>query len=173
MTVIGYNDHRLTLFTECSISGSLIYLHIDWSADRRLLSNDNMLWWQAHILRISGSNWEGGHNPETDSHVTIPILNYNKMATMLSTVLNYYVLTFKLIIWYNALITYILGVERLLIYFKSTFMRWKLSRRRLVADDVINEQIKSWPMNAAIYSRPSAVSLKVWLHKTRVYVTTI
>ncbi len=28
-----------------------------------------------------------------------------------------------------------------------------------------------WPINAAIYSRPSAVSLKVWLHETSVGVT--
>ncbi len=35
----------------------------------------------------------------------------------------------------------VLGIERLLIFFKSTFMWWKSSRSRLVADDVINEQI--------------------------------
>ncbi len=34
-----------------------------------------------------------------------------------------------------------MGVERLLIFLKSTVMWWKLSRSRLVADDVINEQI--------------------------------
>ncbi len=34
-----------------------------------------------------------------------------------------------------------LGVEQLLIFLKSTFMWWKSSRSRLVADDVINEQI--------------------------------
>ncbi len=34
-----------------------------------------------------------------------------------------------------------LGVEWLQIFLKSTFMWWKSSRSRLVADDVINEQI--------------------------------
>ncbi len=35
----------------------------------------------------------------------------------------------------------VLGIEQLLIFLKSTFMWWKSSRSRLVADDVINEQI--------------------------------
>ncbi len=46
-----------------------------------------------------------------------------------------------------------LGVEQLQIFLKSTFMWWKSSRSRLVADDVINEQI----------------SLELWL-KHRVYI---
>ncbi len=49
---------------------------------------------------------------------------------------------------------------------------WTLNKTScdLLFDSLSNSWAGPWPMNAAIYSRPSAVSLRVWLCETSTYV---
>ncbi len=55
-------------------------------------------------------------------------------------------------------------VEWFLIFLKSTFMWWKSSRSRLVADDVINEQI-SLELWQTDYIHMNAL-VRVWINST-------